>query len=126
MPLFHAVVWMDHTEAHVLPFDADHVEPHRVKARSHHRRGSDRPGDAQAFYADIQQALSGVSEVLLCGPAQSKQQFADWAQSHAPQLAQAIVGIESTDHPSDGQLVAHARKYFVKHDRMAGTPVPSL
>lgn len=126
MSLFHAVVWMDHNEAHVLQFDAEHVEAQRVKARTHHRRGSDRPSDATAFHADVAQALAGVHEVLLCGPAHSKNQFADWAKVHAVAVSKAIVGIENTDHPSDGQLVAHARKYFLRHDRMSGTPVPSV
>jgi hypothetical protein len=29
-----------------------------------------------------------------------------------------IVGVETVDHPSDGQLVAHARHYFKAEDRM--------
>jgi hypothetical protein len=37
---------------------------------------------------------------------------------HDPQLAKKIVGVESIDHPSDAQLVAHARKYFKAEDRM--------
>jgi hypothetical protein len=28
------------------------------------------------------------------------------------------------DHPSDKQLVALARQFFLKHDRMAGVPTP--
>jgi len=28
------------------------------------------------------------------------------------------VGIETVDHPTDGQLVAYTRKYFVAKDRM--------
>ena len=48
MSTFHAVVWMDHAEAHVLMFDSD--------------------------------------------------------------------------HPTDAQLIALARKYFVKFDKMAGDP----
>ena len=30
------------------------------------------------------------------------------------------MGVESVDHPTDGQLVAYARKYFVAKDRMLG------
>ena len=30
----------------------------------------------------------------------------------------AIAGVETVDHPSDGQLVAHARKYFKVADLM--------
>jgi hypothetical protein len=29
-----------------------------------------------------------------------------------------IVGVETVDHPSDAQLVAHARHYFEAEDRM--------
>jgi len=29
-----------------------------------------------------------------------------------------IVGVETVDHPSDRQLVAHARRYFKADDRM--------
>ena len=32
--------------------------------------------------------------------------------------AEKVVGVETVDHPSDGQLVAYARKYFVAKDRM--------
>jgi len=30
------------------------------------------------------------------------------------------VDVISSDHPSDGQLVAMARQYFLKYDRMQG------
>ena len=35
-----------------------------------------------------------------------------------PKLKKKVVGVETIDHPSDGQLVAHARKYFNAADRM--------
>jgi hypothetical protein len=37
---------------------------------------------------------------------------------HDPKIMNAIVGVETVDHPSDAQLVAHARKYFKSEDRM--------
>jgi hypothetical protein len=33
-------------------------------------------------------------------------------------LTKTIVAVETVDHPSDGQLVAHARKHFDATDRM--------
>jgi hypothetical protein len=33
-------------------------------------------------------------------------------------LEPKIVGVETVDHPTDGQLVAHARRYFHAADRM--------
>lgn len=35
MSTFHAVVWMDHSEAHVVMFDREHMEAQRVKSRIH-------------------------------------------------------------------------------------------
>ena len=39
-----------------------------------------------------------------------------------PTLLPQIIGHKTVDHPSDAQLVALARKFFVKFDRMAGLP----
>ena len=36
MSTFHAVVWMDHSEAHVVMFDREHMEAQRIRSRSHH------------------------------------------------------------------------------------------
>jgi hypothetical protein len=37
---------------------------------------------------------------------------------HDPKLMKIIAGVETVDHPSDAQLVAHARKYLKVTDRM--------
>ena len=52
MSTFHAVVWMDHQEAHVLMFDREHVESQRVKSRSHHKHQG-KQNDTAQLYADI-------------------------------------------------------------------------
>ena len=67
MTAFHAVVWMDHTQAHVLMFDREHVEAQRVKARSQHTPKHGHVGADKAFFEEIAQALQGVSEVLVAG-----------------------------------------------------------
>jgi hypothetical protein len=33
-------------------------------------------------------------------------------------MAAKVIGVETVDHPSDGQLVAYARKYFHARDQM--------
>jgi stalled ribosome rescue protein Dom34 len=121
MSTFHAVVWMDHQEAHVLMFDREHVESQRVKSRSHHKHQG-KGGDAGAFYGDVAKALNGTQEVLLTGPGAARQEFRDWCEHHAKATAAAIVDSIATDHPSDKQLVALARQYFKKFDAMAADP----
>ena len=121
MSTFHAVVWMDHNEAHVLMFDREHVESQRVKSRSHHKHQG-KSGDASAFYADIARALQGTHEVLLTGPGAARNEFREWCQLHAKAAAGVIVDSIASDHPSDNQLVALARQYFKKFDAMAADP----
>jgi hypothetical protein len=35
-----------------------------------------------------------------------------------PLLVSKIVGVETADHPTRGEIVAHARSYFKASDRM--------
>ena len=121
MSTFHAVVWMDHNEAHVLMFDREHVESQRIKSRSHHKHQG-KTGDVVGFFGDVAQALNGAHEVLLTGPGAARNEFRDWCNSHAKAAAHAIVDSVATDHPSDNQLVALAKQYFKKFDAMAADP----
>lgn len=119
MTTFHAVVWMDHQEAHVLMFDREHVESQRVKSRSHHKyQGS--ATDTAAFYANIAQALQGTHEVLLTGPGIARNEFRDWCKQHHE--AVSVVDSVASDHPTDAQVVAMARQYFKKFDNMTADP----
>lgn len=126
MTLFHAVVWIDHEKAQVLQFSADEVQATRVKAHTHPtaQHGSDVRSQHE-FYAAVCDALQGVSEVLAVGPKNGVSDFEHYVNKHRPQTAQQIVGHLTADHPTDNQLVALARQFFVKFDRMAGTPIPS-
>ncbi len=125
MSLFHAVVWMDHQQAQVLQFDAESVQAQRVKAHSHHPRhhGTDTRA-LHVFFEQLVGALSGVQEVLLVGPAGAPEEFKTWVARHQAALLPRLVGTEPADHPTEAQLVALARRYFLKYDRMAGTPTP--
>ena len=67
MTTFHAVVWIDQQEAHVLMFDREHVEAQRIKSRSHHHHQG-KSNDASEMFADVAKALQNVHEVLLTGP----------------------------------------------------------
>jgi hypothetical protein len=42
----------------------------------------------------------------------TKLHFLRYVQRHDHALEARIVGIESADHPTDAQLVAHVRHYF--------------
>jgi len=48
-----------------------------------------------------------------------------YIEKHRPAHVKQIVGYETVDHPSESQLVALDRTYFLKYDRTAGTPMPT-
>jgi stalled ribosome rescue protein Dom34 len=121
MSTFHAVVWMDHQEAHVVMFDREHVEAQRILLRSHHKHQG-KASDTAAFYAEVAQALTGTHEVLLTGPGLACKEFRDWCAAHQKSTAAIIVDSIASDHPSDAQLAAMAKQYFKKFDAMAADP----
>jgi hypothetical protein len=57
--------------------------------------------------------------VLITGPANAKTELVKHIERHVPTLSARIVGVETVDHPTDGELVAHARKYFKTDHQMA-------
>lgn len=126
MTTFHAVVRIDHQTAEILQFDAEHVQAQKVKAHSHHTayHGSTVRTEHE-FFAEVCQALAGIPEVLVTGSHQSMADFRHYVDKHRPALAPHIVGWETVNQPTPAQLVALARQYFLKFDRMSGTPTPS-
>lgn len=126
MSLFHAVVWTDHQHAEVLQFNADEVQSRKLKAHSHPtaQHGSAVRAEHE-FFGEVCSALDGIGEVLVTGSRTSLGDFRHYVEKHRPQLAPRLAGYEVVDHPTERQLVAFAREFFVKHDRMNGTPTPS-
>lgn len=121
MSTFHAVVWLDHQEAHISFFDRDHATTQRIHSKSQHKHQG-KSTDMSAYFADIAKAVKDCHEVLLTGPGLTRQQFKDWYVQHAAALSQIVVGSIASDHPTDAQLVAMARQFFKKFDAMAADP----
>ena len=127
MSHYHAVVWLDHAEAHVMHIAPDDVEKsiiHPNKAHQKHLHaksgavGSGRAAEDHNYYHAIAQALNGAQEILVVGPAQAKLQLIKHIHAHDHGLSDKVIGVETVDHPTDGQLVAYARKYFAAKDQM--------
>jgi len=125
MTSFHAVVWLDHSRAQVLQFDSEHVQAQRIKAHSHHTAQHGSAVRTQhEYFGEVCDALEGISEILTTGPKSGLADFRHYVDKHRAATAKRIVGYETVDHPSDNQLIALARQYFLRYDRMAGTPTP--
>ena len=121
----HAAVWLDHHEAKVFFVDAETAEiatveaPHRhVARRSTATADRTHPAEAQHYYHDVARALEGVEAILVCGPSTAKLEFIKYVHKHNHEMEPKIIGVETADHPTEGQLTAYARKYFLAADRM--------
>jgi stalled ribosome rescue protein Dom34 len=124
MSHYHAVVWLDHAEARVFQFNREEAEKlsvHGHKHHLHHKAGQPGAGKQAidtGFFDAIAASLDGSGEILVLGPGNAKLEFIRYAHRAKPQLEARIAGVETVDHPTDGQIVAYARKYFIAEDRM--------
>ena len=128
MSFNHAVVWLDHTEAHIMSFSAEASEAKHVQSKSTHKNlhlksgkpGTGHPAEFQAYYHEVAQGVSAAKEILVVGPANAKLFLIKHLEKHDPAIAAKVVGVETVDHPSDGQLLAYARHYFQGADNLRG------
>lgn len=126
MSHYHAVVWVDHEEAHVIHFNSEEAEQVLIRStlrrqHLHHKGGVIGDGRGKQddhFFESIEAALGSAGEILVIGPANAKHELMDHMRSSARQLAGKVVGVEVADHPTDPQLVAMARRYFKAADRI--------
>ncbi len=123
---FHAVVWIDHREARVFHFNPAEAErlvirPDDPTRHIHHKAnsiGSGHAAEDQNFLEAVAQSIADAGAVLITGPSNEKTELIKHIQKRHPGLMAIIKAVETVDHPSDGQLVAYARKYFKAEDLM--------
>jgi stalled ribosome rescue protein Dom34 len=122
----HAVIWLDHKRAQVVSFGRETSESAVVhheggERHLHHRRGSIGSGHAAEdpkYYEKILAAVGNTPELLVTGPANAKLEFVKHIHKKHPGLVDRLVGVETLDHPSEGELLKFARAYFKAADAM--------
>jgi stalled ribosome rescue protein Dom34 len=121
----HSIVWIDHHKSVVWNFTDDEESKSVVKSHDQHEHthlrssphgGHKAQGDHE-FFEDVSKTLVQANEVLVIGPAATKDEFATFIRAKHPAIAACLVGVESADHPSDAELLAYARKHFKIIDR---------
>ena len=124
----HAVVWIDHLHARVIDFSFDDKHVVAVEReggqRQVHRKsgfpGSGKPAPDHHFYDEVATALGDSREVLIVGPGTAKLEMKRDLDLRHKALAGRVVGVENADHPTNGELVAMAKKYFKRIDALRG------
>jgi stalled ribosome rescue protein Dom34 len=118
----HAVVWTDHQSAQILQFDAEHLKAKTIRSHHHYtRQHGSTVRTEHEFFGEVCNALDNVAEVLVTGAHTTIADFRHYVDKHRPHTAARIVGYEVVNHPTENQLVAAARKYFVTYDK-SGLP----
>jgi stalled ribosome rescue protein Dom34 len=123
---YHAIVWIDHHEARVFHFNVAEVDrivlhPQHPTRHIHHKAnsiGSGHAAEDHDFLQRVAEAIADAGAVLITGPANAKTELVKHIELHAPALSARIAGVETLDHPTDGELVANARKYFKTDHQM--------
>jgi stalled ribosome rescue protein Dom34 len=124
--LFHAVIWIDHHEARIFHFNSADVELQTLQPKNpdmhiHHKTntiGSGHEKLEESFLHETATAVSNAVEILIVGPGNAKTELMSHITHHDAKLKRKILGIETVDHPTDGQIVAYARKFFKSALRM--------
>jgi stalled ribosome rescue protein Dom34 len=124
----HVVVWLDHVKATIINFTDEASQEQTVRSQlSHSRAHSDRDQSGSGhvrddfeFFDEIALLVGNVPEVLVVGPGLAKTAFQRYAVTHHPALAAHIVGVETVDHPSSGQILKFSKQYFQGVDQLLG------
>lgn len=122
---FHAVIWIDHHEARIFYFNVSDAKEIVVRPKDpvrhiHHKANTIGSGHALEdtdFLQHATDALANAGAILIIGPANEKLALINHIDRRAPALKPKIKGVETVDHPTDGEILALARRFF-KDDLM--------
>ena len=116
------LVWIDHVQAHIIHFNADTAETEIIHTHSTHPHlhtkagtiGAGRAPEDKQYFDDIAAKLQDSLAILIVGPGFEKLELMKHLLKHHDAIAQKVLSVETVDHPTDAQLLAYARRYFLK------------
>ena len=114
------VVWIDLEHTKIFELHATKVEETKLNRREiHHHTGFEKGQNAhknsEKFFHQVAEHLAGAHQILLVGPGNAKTHFKEHLEQHDRQLEKKVVGVETVDHPTDGQIVALGKRFFRAH-----------
>ena len=112
-----AVIWIDHLTAKIFAMgltgvSASAVRAHLSSSHLHHHANAIGSGHVEqdtAFLSAIARAVEACNDVLILGPGIEKTTLMHYLQSARPEIA---LHLESSDHPTDEEIIAIGRKHF--------------
>lgn len=113
-----SLLWLDGHTARVFDFAGEtltHHTYHRHEAEHAHKHTLKADKEADHFFHQVAERLQSAEALLLLGPGEAKNQFMHHLEHHHHPLFRRVLAVESADHPTDDQLVAHGRAFFARH-----------
>ena len=125
---FRAIVWIDHSQARIFHIglsgeDEIVLHPRLPTQHLHHKANTTGSGHAAPdarFMAHVLDAVREAGQILIIGPSTAKTELAKYFRNQDSKVGDRIVAVEAADHPSDGEIIAHARQYFGMKPARAG------
>ena len=68
--------------------------------------------DDRTYFEAILAAVEEADSWLIAGPGGTKKDLEKYLEGHGEELKKKLVGVESMDHPTEGELIRQARKLF--------------
>ena len=121
------VIWMDSEKAQIFNLktsgiEKSHVNKETIDHHTHNKKDAHQDPGVQHYYKDLAIHIKDGEEVLIMGPGLAKNHFKTHLETHNAGLAKKIVGVENSDHPTENQIMATARKFF-KHYHLFNNPI---
>lgn len=117
----HCVVWIEHDHAKVFSYSPEGSQKSEIKNKytgSHHTGHfeQEKKNNLKKYYHDLAQQLKDAEKLLLVGPGLAKTEFRNHLEQDHKALAKNIIGIETLDKSTDGEIQNLAKKFFQKYD----------
>ena len=106
----HAVVWVDHRRARIFHIGLTGYD--QIVIRSHPETENIHHKEDEEFLGEIAAALQDAGRILILGPGNEKNVLYDFLQQNNAEFGKRVVAIEAADHPSDGEVIDYAKRYF--------------
>jgi len=116
------VIWMDSEKAQIFALkttgiEKTHLQKHGADHHSHNKKDHNHDATVDRYYMDLARHIQEAQHILILGPGLAKNHFRSHLESHHPKnLATKVVGLENSDHPSEKQILAEARKFYKTYD----------
>lgn len=115
------VLWIDHDHAKIFDFSPEgqkivHLENNHQKNHHSGHFENQQSEQQKKFYKEVGANLTPAGKILLVGPSQAHLEFKKHIDSHQQALSKAIIGMETLDQMTEGEVRNFAHKYFHRYN----------